>query len=103
MFHVTCLGWLIFRAKSVAQIGELLAALPHGWSLHAPAWREYGPAMLFYIAPLLVIHGIEARAEDLNAVPRLPLAARYAIYCGIALFVLLFGDFGGAQFIYFQF
>jgi alginate O-acetyltransferase complex protein AlgI len=103
MFHVTCLGWLIFRAKSVAQIGELLAALPHGWSLHAPAWREYGPAMLFYILPLLVIHGIEARDYDLNAVPRLPLAARYAIYCGIALFVLLFGDFGGAQFIYFQF
>jgi len=103
MFHLTCLGWLIFRAKSTSQIGELLAALPVGWSLQAPAWHTYGPTLLFYLIPLLVIHGIEARREDLNAVPRLPLVARYAIYCGIAFFVLLFGDFGGAQFIYFQF
>jgi alginate O-acetyltransferase complex protein AlgI len=103
MFHLTCLGWLIFRAKSTSHIGELLAALPHGWSLHAPAWSAYGPALLFYLIPLLLIHGIEARKEDLCAVLRLPLAARYAIYCGIGLFVLLFGDFGGAQFIYFQF
>jgi D-alanyl-lipoteichoic acid acyltransferase DltB (MBOAT superfamily) len=103
MFHLTCLGWLIFRAKGISHMGELLAALPRGWSLQAPAWSAYGPALLFYLIPLLLIHAIEARHQDLCAVLRLPVTARYAIYCGIGLFVLLFGDFGGAQFIYFQF
>jgi D-alanyl-lipoteichoic acid acyltransferase DltB (MBOAT superfamily) len=103
MFHLTCLGWLIFRAKSGTQLTTLLSALPHGWSLHAPAWSMYGPSLLFYLTPFLVIHAIEARARDLTAVRRLPLAARYTIYTAMGFFIILFGDFGGAQFIYFQF
>jgi D-alanyl-lipoteichoic acid acyltransferase DltB (MBOAT superfamily) len=103
MFHLTCLGWLIFRAKSAGQIGALLAALGHGWSIHAPAWAAYGPSLLFYLTPFLLMHAIEAWQEDLLAVFRLPIAVRYSIYSAICLFMILFGDFGGAQFIYFQF
>jgi D-alanyl-lipoteichoic acid acyltransferase DltB (MBOAT superfamily) len=103
MFHLTCLGWLIFRAKSASQIGTLLASLGHGWSLHAPAWSAYGPSLLFYLTPFLLMHAIEAWQENLLAVFRLPIAVRYSIYSAICFFTILFGDFGGAQFIYFQF
>jgi D-alanyl-lipoteichoic acid acyltransferase DltB (MBOAT superfamily) len=103
MFQLTCLGWLIFRANDGAQIGTLLAALGTGWSWHAPAWAAYGPLLLAYVVPLLVVHAIEARQADLLAVFRLPVAARYAIYCALGFLLILFGEFGSTQFIYFQF
>lgn len=103
MFHLTCVGWLIFRAKSAGQLGTLLAALGHGWSPDATAWAAYGPALLFYVTPFLLVHVVEARQQDLLAVFRLPVAVRYSIYTALAYLVILFGEFGGAQFIYFQF
>ena len=36
-------------------------------------------------------------------VPRLPLALRYTIYVATIYLILLFGNFGGSDFIYFQF
>jgi hypothetical protein len=36
-------------------------------------------------------------------VPKLPLVRRYAVYGALFYLILLFGSFGGAQFIYFQF
>ncbi len=103
MFHLTCLGWLIFRAESATQIAALLGALPHGWTGHAEAWSRLGGPLLFYVGPLLAIQLLEVRRQDLMAVPQLPLPVRYAIYVAIGFFILLFGDFQGAQFIYFQF
>ena len=49
------------------------------------------------------LHGYEAWKDDLLAVTRLPLLPRYAIYGALFYLVLLFGQYGGAQFIYFQF
>jgi hypothetical protein len=34
---------------------------------------------------------------------KLPLPVRYALFGAVGYLVLLFGDFEGAQFIYFQF
>jgi hypothetical protein len=62
-----------------------------------------GLPLLFYSLPLLVVHGCEARHNDLAAVFRLPLAVRYALYGAMFYLVALFGDFAGSQFIYFQF
>jgi hypothetical protein len=56
-----------------------------------------------YGLPLVALNAYEAWKDDLLAVTRLPLAARYAIYAGMFYLVLLFGQYGGAQFIYFQF
>ena len=36
-------------------------------------------------------------------VPRLPAAVRYSVYAGAFYLIMLFGNFGGAEFIYFQF
>jgi D-alanyl-lipoteichoic acid acyltransferase DltB (MBOAT superfamily) len=99
MFHLTCYGWLIFRADSAGTIASMTRGLaergPMPWALAAE--------LFFYAAPLLAVHGWEAWKRDLNAVPSLPLVARYTIYIGLAYLTLLFGEFGGSQFIYFQF
>ena len=36
-------------------------------------------------------------------VPKLPLAVRYSVYAAVFYLTMLFGNFGGAEFIYFQF
>jgi hypothetical protein len=59
--------------------------------------------LLLFVVPLLVVHALEARADDLLVVPRLRLAVRYTIYAATFYLIFLFGNFGGADFIYFQF
>jgi D-alanyl-lipoteichoic acid acyltransferase DltB (MBOAT superfamily) len=103
MFHLTCIGWLIFRAPSLRQLGTLTQNL----FLHfAPATVDVAgllvPLLLFTV-PLLLIHLWEARADDLLLVPRLPLGLRYSVVVATMYLILLFGNFGGAEFIYFQF
>ena len=59
--------------------------------------------LLFYTTPLLVVHLAEARADDVLVVPRLRIGLRYAIYVATLYLIMLFGNFGGSDFIYFQF
>ena len=59
--------------------------------------------LLLYTTPLLVVHACEAWFDDVLVVPRLPVGVRYSIYVATVYLTLLFGNFGGAEFIYFQF
>jgi hypothetical protein len=53
--------------------------------------------------PLLVVHAWEARRGDLLALIEVPRVWRYSLYAAVFYLTLLFGDFGGSEFIYFQF
>ena len=75
------------------------------------ALRRLGPLsrwldvhiFLGVFGPLLVVHLYQWRKGSELAVFELPRPARYALYGLVFYLVLLFGDFEGAQFIYFQF
>jgi alginate O-acetyltransferase complex protein AlgI len=103
MFHLTCLGWLIFRAPSLRQLGTLIDSV---FLRVSPSTIDvFGllvPLLLFTV-PLLIVHLCEARADDLLVVPRLPIGVRYSVFVATMYLILLFGNFGGAEFIYFQF
>ncbi len=103
MFHLTCYGWLIFRADSAAGIGRMTEALVTGWFQPSQAAGDHALQLLFYAGPLVAVHAWEAWRRDLEAVPKLPLVARYAVLVALAYLTVLFGEFGGSQFIYFQF
>ncbi len=102
MFHVTCYGWLIFRSGSLAQIGQLTGALASNWrgGAHAAA---HAAALASYALPLLMVHAVEARKGSLLALLDLRPVWRYGLYAAVFYLTLLFGDFGGSEFIYFQF
>lgn len=102
MFHVTCYGWLIFRARSFGQIVSMTASLV-GDPTFGPETARHAWALAAYAAPLLVIHTFEAWRDDLLAIFRLPMPWRYAVYGAMLYLMVLFGDFGGSEFIYFQF
>ena len=60
--------------------------------------------LLLYTTPLLVVHLVEARADDvLVGAAAARSGVRYAIYVATLYLILLFGNFGGSDFIYFQF
>ncbi|MEP6594097.1 MAG: MBOAT family protein, partial [Acidobacteriota bacterium] len=103
MFHLTCYGWLIFRARSAAQLAEMSGSLV---TRFAPATVDVSAVLLplvLYTAPLLAVHAVEAWYDDLLVVPRLPAGVRYSLYAATFYLTMLFGNFGGAEFIYFQF
>jgi alginate O-acetyltransferase complex protein AlgI len=103
MFHLTCLGWLIFRGKTAGQIGSLAWALVAGFDPGTSALHTYAVPLFAYAAPLLVVHALEAWKNDMTAVFTLPVAVRYSVYAAMLYLTVLFGDFAGSQFIYFQF
>jgi alginate O-acetyltransferase complex protein AlgI len=102
MFHLTCYGWLIFRARSAHQLGALTDSV---FTRFAPQTIDCAAAaqLLWYVAPLLVVHACEAWFDDVLAVRRLPVGVRYSVYAATLYLTLLFGNFGGSDFIYFQF
>ena len=103
MFQLTCYGWLIFRAKSVAQIADLTMSLTGAYGMRSPMAGAYALQLLFFAGPLLVLHAFEARRDDLMVVLKFRPATRYVI-CGVLIYMtVLWGEFGGAEFIYFRF
>jgi len=103
MFHLTCYGWLIFRAPSLHAIGSLTASLFGNFAPRTFDVTGLLAPLLLYTVPLLVVHLVEAHADDVLVVPRLRIGVRYTIYVATLYLIFLFGNFGGSDFIYFQF
>jgi alginate O-acetyltransferase complex protein AlgI len=103
MFHLTCYGWLIFRASSLRKLGELTRSVFVDFAPSTIDVTGLLVPLLLYTTPLLVVHLVEARADDVLVVPRLRTAVRYSIYVATLYLIFLFGNFGGSDFIYFQF
>ena len=103
MFHITCYGWLIFRARSVPQIADLTRAIVFDLAPRSVDLTGLLVPLLMYTTPLLLVHACEAWFDDVLVVPRLPIPVRYSIYAAAVYLTILFGNFGGAEFIYFQF
>ncbi len=100
--HLVCYGWLLFRARSFGQIRTMTWALATDWRISADV-AAWGWALAGFALPLALLHGYEWWKDDLLAVPKLPLIPRYVVYGAVFYLILLFGSYGGAQFIYFQF
>ncbi len=103
MFHLTCGGWLIFRAASLRDLLGLTRSLLTNFAPSSIDTAGLLAPLVLYVSPLIAVHAIEARADDVLVVPRLPIGVRYSIYAATLYLILLFGNFGGADFIYFQF
>jgi alginate O-acetyltransferase complex protein AlgI len=99
-FHLICLGWLLFRANSIEQVVGMLSAIVKNPAIPASA---YILPVSLAILPLLLVQFAQYRSNDLNVVARTPWYVRSAFYTGCFYAFVLAGEFGGGQFIYFQF
>jgi alginate O-acetyltransferase complex protein AlgI len=103
MFQVTCYGWLIFRAESIGQVARFTRLLAAGLIPSPSTIPSLVIPFLLIVTPLLVVHAYQARKGSESAIVDLRWPVRYALFAGIVYLIVLFGDFEGAQFIYFQF
>jgi alginate O-acetyltransferase complex protein AlgI len=103
MFHVTCYGWLIFRARSVGQIVDLTRRIAGDVVPSVSTLPSLLIPLTLIVGPLLVVHSYQARHGSESAPLALLPPIRYALYGAVFYLVLLFGSFEGPQFIYFQF
>lgn len=102
MFHLTCLGWLIFRAQSAPQIADMLSAIFTMPGFSPAAWY-YAGQVAFYSGLLILIQVIQMRRNDLLAVTHLSMAPRVVLVTTLFFLAAAFGEYGGQSFIYFQF
>jgi D-alanyl-lipoteichoic acid acyltransferase DltB (MBOAT superfamily) len=103
MFHITCYGWLIFRAESVDQIVNFSRLLVTDLTPTATTLAGLVVPGVLTLLPLMVVHVYQARHGSEVAPLDLSWPVRYALFGAVFYLTLLFGNFEGAQFIYFQF
>ncbi len=99
-FHMICFGWLLFRAQSLAQVQGMILAI-----VHRPAIprSSYLLPTAILVLPLLLYQFVQYVSKDLDAIWRTPWYVRSAFYTACFYSFVLGGEFGGSQFIYFQF
>ena len=105
MFHLTCLGWLIFRAHSLSQAGLFLDGIFSRWVWDWDTLR-YFKQFSFYISALLIVQIVQYSKQNLNYVYAAPRFVRFSVgvlMAGVVMISLLVGLPNATEFIYFQF
>ncbi|MGN6505761.1 MAG: MBOAT family O-acyltransferase [Tepidisphaeraceae bacterium] len=104
-FQFTCVGWLLFRGGTLENVKRLLTPLVQ--KVHHPVFAQVPPENLLrfgVIAGVLFIGQlVKYNSNDHDVIFRIPVPLRAVVYAGMALAILIFGEFGGGSFIYFQF
>ena len=101
-FQVVCLGWVFFRADSIASAFDVLTRLVTGWTQPAPL------VSLLMVAVIIGMVGLQWLPGRLSGRVQVAYSrmapAMQAIFLALALFVITtLGPQGVAPFIYFQF
>jgi len=100
-FAFVVTGWVLFRARSLDQLGALGRALLD-WSV--PAWfGNYVLCLALTVAPLVAVEVWQRKRDDPLAPLAAPAWARGALQGVLVLGVLLFWEKKSVPFIYFQF
>jgi D-alanyl-lipoteichoic acid acyltransferase DltB (MBOAT superfamily) len=102
MFHLTCLGWLLFRADSFGSALGMLRLLTTDFTV-TPAVFSALALMSLLAAPLLLLEQLMGGERGLHRFLVLPAPARGLAYAYVAVMLLVFHAEKPVDFIYFQF
>jgi alginate O-acetyltransferase complex protein AlgI len=102
-FQLTCIGMLIFRAGSLAQVRQMLSAIfIQPQSLVTAGLREGWTNLILFTFFLALVECFQRAKGDLMLIVKLPTPLRWTVYYGLILSILVFRG-QGTPFIYFQF
>lgn len=108
MFNFVCLGWIFFRARTLADAGVVIRNIFLDFSpTSISVFMSFGlKNILVCIGAILfmeILHFFQRRT-DMNAfIGKCPFFLRWGSYYLIIFLIFLFGRFGDNEFIYFQF
>ncbi len=102
MFHLACIGWLLFRAQTLGQVGTMLRGLVMPGNF---AWSDLSPWITFVLlcSPLWLVQLLQEKTGDPLAPMKLSLFPRTMLLAVIFLMLWAVGNTGSRAFIYFQF
>ena len=98
-FQLTCLGWLIFRARSIPQVIEMFRSIFVNFHIARGIGLKF---IALHILLLVIIQFIQYWKKDLMALYRWPTPALAGVHA-LMLYLMLWGGTTGHAFIYFQF
>jgi len=103
MFHLTCIGWLLFRSQSFGQVCDLVDSLVRNMSAPSATALGHAGRVVFYSWLMLLIQYLQKRAGDVTAVLRMPAIPRITILMLMFYLLVIWGEYHGQEFVYFQF
>lgn len=103
VFHLTCLGWLLFRADSLETAWQMLVTVFAHFDLGAPLVRPFATLIVvFGLLPCLLELPLQGEAR-LNRLWRSNWWVQAAAYLYLGLMILFYHARQSGEFIYFQF
>ena len=102
MFHLTCVGWLLFRADSFQTIQQMSVTLLTNFRPNPLALTAL-IMILVYAGALLIFEYLVEGEARLNQFTQTPWIARALVYTYLCVMFLFFQPQGTYEFIYFQF
>jgi len=107
-FTFVNIGWVLFRASSMTDAVYILTHMLKGISLDRTALNIGSslPELIVSITLILVLIAYELMQDRVDIIARLkakPKWLRWSVYYALIVLILLLGQFGTRQFIYFQF
>lgn len=94
-FQFTCYGWILFRATSVGQIGEMTTGLLRPEVFDASLFLP----LLHYVVPMIIIEWVYTREKLPASIAPIVRTATYAV----AFYLFVFHGEVSESFLYFQF
>jgi D-alanyl-lipoteichoic acid acyltransferase DltB (MBOAT superfamily) len=102
MFHLTCLGWLLFRADNFGAVSSALHVLVGQWSFSPVAGTGF-LLIVFYAALLFAVEWLTDGENRMQRLFRVPWPVQGAWYLYLVLMIAFFYARESNEFIYFQF
>lgn len=103
MFHLLCLGWLVFRTGSVDQVLSMLQGLFFNFRfLPGIGLKAIALRIGFLLSVLMTVEIIQYWKNDLMVIYELPIVANASVHAGLFYMMVLYSS-PAYQFIYFQF
>jgi alginate O-acetyltransferase complex protein AlgI len=106
-FTLTCVAWIVFRARNMGDAWYVFTHLTKGWDFHNISTEQFLLRQLpVAFAAILVLEIGQLWSNNVSVpkfLERFPVAGRWALYAGFVTTVVMFGVYRQMQFIYFQF
>jgi alginate O-acetyltransferase complex protein AlgI len=103
-FHIACGGWLVFRAPTLAQAGEMFNAILFNFQLNPElGLASTATSLIAFSGVLIVVQVLQDWKNDTFVMLKTPILVRSSFFVLLGCLILLFGKFGNRPFIYFQF
>ncbi len=102
MFHLVCVTWLLFRAKTLEQAWLMFLSIFGNFQLTPIVLGSFW-IILFYVSPLMIYEYWVEKRGNLLEIMNVRWSIRFLVYSYFTLMILFFHPSVNAEFIYFQF